>query len=131
MTPLPGLLKALGFAAVLVGAYADSLLAGLLAGILLILLGDAVWARERLAREGVVEDERDRWVRLRASSAALTAYTASAGVLVAATVVLEDAGRVALEPGLEGLVRGLGLSVFLLLALQYAAGLYYSRRGGV
>lgn len=131
MERVVSIIKASGFIlVVLVGHKTGSITLGLAVGVPVILLGDLVWVRWRITTVGVIEDERERLVRMASYHTAGMIYTITVGLLVTATLILQEWGILELTAYQEGLINGLALSIFALIGIVTLASIYHTRRGG-
>ena len=129
-TRLPGILKTLGMImVVLVANHTGSIITGLTIGLLLLVLGEALEARAKLAREGVLVDEREKWIMVNSGYTAYMTYTITGGLLVALSLILDELGYLTITQHMETALRTVALSVFAMIIVAYLASLYYSRAG--
>ncbi len=129
-TRLPGILKTLGMImVVLVASHTGSIITGLTIGLVLLVLGEALEARAKLAREGVLVDEREKWIMINSGYTAYMAYTMAGGLLVILSLILEELGYLTITQHMEIALRTVALSVFAMIIVAYLASLYYSRAG--
>ena len=129
-TRLPGILKTLGMImVVLVANHTGSVITGLTVGLVLLLLGETLEARAKLAREGVLVDEREKWIMVNSGYTAYMAYTITGGLLVALSLILDELGFLAITQHMEIALKTVALSVFAMIIVAYLASLYYNKVG--
>ncbi len=114
---------------VLVASHTGSIITGLTIGLVLLVLGEALEARAKLAREGVLVDEREKWIMINSGYTAYMAYTMAGGLLVALSLILDELDYLTITQHMEIALRTVALSVFAMIIVAYLASLYYSRAG--
>ncbi|MEB3778731.1 MAG: DUF2178 domain-containing protein [Desulfurococcales archaeon] len=104
---------------------------GLAIAVILIITGYAALSHGRLKEEGVVVDERESLIELKASSSAFNTLIVALGLFVASALVMDEIGVVDVEGPAAYTVRVSSIYVGLGLALKFLYTLYYkSRLGG-
>ena len=125
-----GVARYLAYGLAVLAVYKLGVVPGLLVAAAVILPFEALWGLARARVEGVMWDERDEAVRLRASASALSLFLSASGLGVASVLALEELGYLRLEGYYEGLVDGYALAVVATLASYLVFSTLYSRLMG-